>query len=144
MKKSQKKSTKTIKSSKTTKRSPRMRVYELSKELNLSSNALIGLLRKLNFDVKNHMSTLSDDMIKSVKNKLETEKKILKVKEIERKKKIKKKEESKDFKKREEERLKRKKKKRQVIEKKKEEIEKKVKETVGKITGISKPKKIKK
>jgi len=123
----------------------RMRVYELSKELNLSSNALIVLLKELGFDVKNHMSSLTELMVKKIKARLETDKKLLKIEEIERKKKIRRKKEGGPRKKIEEDLAKkRKRKKKKEIKRKKEEIEKKVKETVTKMVGVAKPKKIKK
>ncbi|MCK4233291.1 translation initiation factor IF-2 [candidate division WOR-3 bacterium] len=143
MKKSQEKSKKKIKQNKNQKVS-RLRVYQLSKELNLSSNALINLLKQLNYSVKNHMSTLSDNMITSIKERLESDKKKLKIEEIKRKKSIKKKKEDGTGKQKEEEQLMKRKKKQIDLIKKKEEIEKKVKETVEKMTGIIKPKKIRK
>lgn len=143
MKKSQEKSKKKTKQNKTKKPS-RMRVYQLSKELNLSSNALIVLLKELNFTVKNHMSSLSDEMVKAIKEKLESDKKTLKIEEIKRKKKIKKKKESETKKQKEEEQLQKRKKKRDELKKKSEEIKKKVKETVGKMGSVVKTKKIRK
>jgi translation initiation factor IF-2 len=120
----------------------RLRVYQLSKELNLSSNALISLLKGLNFSVKNHMSSLSDEMIDAVKTRLDSDKKELKAAEIVRKKKIKRKKEGEAKKKKDQELRKKKIKKRHEIKKKKEEIQKKVKETVTKMGGVVKPKRI--
>ncbi len=120
----------------------RLRVYQLSKELNLSSNALISLLKELDFAVKNHMSSLTDEMIDAVKSRLDSDKKELKAAEIARKKTIKRKKEG-DAKKRKEQELQKKRlKKKHEIKKKKEEIQKKVKETVTKMGGVVKPKRV--
>lgn len=140
MKEQQKRSTK-----KTTnkEKKSRLRVYQLSKELNLSSNALISLLKDLNFSVKNHMSSLTDEMIDAIKGKLDTDKKELKAAEIARKKKIKKKKEGEAKRKKEQELRRKKTKKKHEIKKKKEEIQRKVKETVTRMGGVVKPKRIK-
>lgn len=42
----------------------KMRVYELAKQLNVSSKQIIELLREFNYNIKNHMSTVDDDAIK--------------------------------------------------------------------------------
>lgn len=44
----------------------KMRVYELAKELNLSSKELIMKLNDLDIKVKNHMSTLEDDEVELI------------------------------------------------------------------------------
>jgi len=44
----------------------KMRVYELAKELNLSSKELVSKLNDLDIKVKNHMSTLEDDEIELI------------------------------------------------------------------------------
>jgi translation initiation factor IF-2 len=142
MKKPQKNSKKTSKQE--IEKPNRMRVHQLSKELNLSSSALINLLKTLKFSVKNHMSTLTDNMVKAVKEKLESEKKQVKITEIERKKKIKKKKEGESWRRKEEELEKKKEKRITELKKKKEEIEKKVKETVGRMEKVTKSKKIRK
>jgi len=142
MKISQEKSKKKPKQSKS-KNKTGIRVYQLSKELNLSSNALIEFLNELGFKVKNHMSMLTEKMVTGVRKKLDAEKTLLKVEEIERKKKIKRKKEKETGRLKEEER-KKKKKRHSDIKKKREEIKKKVKETLGKATGVVKPKKAKK
>ena len=43
----------------------KVRVYELSKELGINSKKLITVLQELNVDVKNHMSTMDEDIAKS-------------------------------------------------------------------------------
>ena len=40
----------------------KVRVYELAKELEIKSKQLIEILQNLGADVKNHMSTLDDDV----------------------------------------------------------------------------------
>ncbi|TET79644.1 MAG: translation initiation factor IF-2 [Candidatus Cloacimonadota bacterium] len=120
-----------------------MRVYELSKELNLSSNAIINLLGELGFKVKNHMSSITVEMVTAIKEKLEADKTQLKAEEIERKKMIRRKKDAATIKLKEEDELGIKKSKRRgEVKKKKEEIQKKVKETVTKMEGVLKPKKI--
>ncbi|MDI3501542.1 MAG: translation initiation factor, partial [Thermoanaerobacter sp.] len=42
------------------------RVYELAKELNLSSKDLISKLNDLDIKVKNHMSTLEDEEVELI------------------------------------------------------------------------------
>ena len=44
------------------------RVYEIAKELNVSSKELVSQIKALGIDVKNHMSTVSDDDAKEIKN----------------------------------------------------------------------------
>ncbi len=54
---------------KQTKRSPRQtRVYELARELGISSKNMIEELRSYGVDVKNHMSTLDPEMVQLVKS----------------------------------------------------------------------------
>lgn len=52
-----------------------IRVYNLAKELNLTSKELIEKLHKLNIDVKGHMSSLDDDTAVLVKGELGAPKK---------------------------------------------------------------------
>lgn len=44
----------------------KVRVYELSRELGMQSKKLIPILQELNIDVKNHMSTLDEELAKKV------------------------------------------------------------------------------
>lgn len=44
----------------------KVRVYELAKELGINSKRLIDVLHGLNVDVKNHMSTMDEDVAKKV------------------------------------------------------------------------------
>ncbi|MDI6840834.1 MAG: translation initiation factor IF-2 [bacterium] len=62
------------------------RVHEVAKELNLSSRALLKLLRQLNFEVTSPMSPISSHTIKACKEYLESNKEALKLKDIEKKK----------------------------------------------------------
>jgi len=50
------------------------RVYEIAREFNLSSEALIKILSELSIVVKSHMSALTDSQIVSVRKKFEEEK----------------------------------------------------------------------
>ena len=40
----------------------KVRVYELSRELGINSKKLTNILKELDIDVKNHMSTLDKDV----------------------------------------------------------------------------------
>lgn len=44
----------------------KVRVYELAKDLGINSKKLITVLRELNVDVKNHMSTMNEDVAKRI------------------------------------------------------------------------------
>ncbi len=61
------------------------RIYELAKEFNLSSNALLTILRELKFEPKSHMSVATPEMETALKKKYEDEKAAVK-KEEEKKK----------------------------------------------------------
>lgn len=50
------------------------RIYELARELSLSSNALLAMLGELGFGPKSHMSVATDEMTKAVDKKLSEEK----------------------------------------------------------------------
>lgn len=62
------------------------RLYEVAKDYKVSSNALMSVLKELNFFPKSHMSVASDEMLKAIRNKFEAEKEAVK-KDIEQKKK---------------------------------------------------------
>jgi len=53
----------------------KIRVYELAKELNISSKKLVSIMEDLGVGVKNHMSTLDDDTALLIKDILNEEKK---------------------------------------------------------------------
>lgn len=48
----------------------KVRVYELARDLGINSKKLITVLRELNVDVKNHMSTMEEDVAKRVMDML--------------------------------------------------------------------------
>ena len=52
----------------------KVRVYELAKELEIKSKRLVEILQELGADVKNHMSTLEDDVADLVKEHFAQEK----------------------------------------------------------------------
>lgn len=64
------------------------RLYEVAKEYNISSNALLKVLRELDFTPKSHMSVATGEMLDAIKKKFEAEKEAVK-KDIEQKKKAK-------------------------------------------------------
>ncbi|NOY84886.1 MAG: hypothetical protein GXO96_08730, partial [Nitrospirae bacterium] len=43
-----------------------MRVFELSKEIGISSKELIEVLKQMDIEVKSHMSTLTEDDVQAV------------------------------------------------------------------------------
>ena len=51
------------------------RVYQVAKEQKLSSDALISMLKGMEFEVKSHMSVVTDEMLEAVHRKIEEEKK---------------------------------------------------------------------
>ncbi len=53
---------------------PKKRVYEAAKDFDLSSEALIKVLRELDYDIKSPMSVVTEEMIGAVKKKLEKDK----------------------------------------------------------------------
>nr|MDQ3309301.1 translation initiation factor IF-2 N-terminal domain-containing protein [Gemmatimonadota bacterium] len=48
-----------------------MRVYEVAKELNVSPEALVHLLRELDVPVRSHMTPLADEHVARVRTMLE-------------------------------------------------------------------------
>ncbi|MBI4550985.1 MAG: translation initiation factor IF-2 [Candidatus Latescibacteria bacterium] len=50
------------------------RIYEVAREYNISSEALVRMLRDLGHEVKSHMSVMDDKMSEDVKRKFEAEK----------------------------------------------------------------------
>jgi len=63
----------------------RKRVYQVARELSLSSEALLGILRTMGIKVKSHMSAIEDETVDALKDKLKQEKEAVK-KEAARKK----------------------------------------------------------
>ncbi len=70
-----------------TKSKNRKRVYELAKELNLSSEALLKVVRELNITVKSHMSFLEEEHIKAVMDRFDKEKREARSKTVKKKRK---------------------------------------------------------
>jgi translation initiation factor IF-2 len=60
------------------------RIYELAKEYNVSSKAMVNIIKELGFPVKSHSSTADDSILAAVKKKFASEKEEVK-KEIEKK-----------------------------------------------------------
>ena len=50
------------------------RVYQVAKEKKLSSDALISMLKGMDFDVKSHMSVVTEEMLGAISRKIEEEK----------------------------------------------------------------------
>lgn len=44
----------------------KLRVYEFAKKHNILSKEMVNLLKKLNFNVSNHMSVITDEMVQKV------------------------------------------------------------------------------
>ncbi len=57
---------------------PKKRVYQVAKEFRISSEALIGMLKKLGHDVKTHMNAIEDDVVDQVRAEFEKEKEAVK------------------------------------------------------------------
>ena len=65
----------------------KIRVYEMAKDLNLSSEALIEVLKKMEISVKSHMSSLTSEEVLEVSNRFDQEKKAARTKTVQKKKK---------------------------------------------------------
>jgi len=63
-----------------------MRVHELAKELKLDSKALIPDLKEMGFDVKSHMSSLSEEQTEEARSKFGGTKPEKTVKKVSKKK----------------------------------------------------------
>ncbi len=61
------------------------RLYDLAKEYNVSSKAMVDIVKELGFDIKSHSSTASDEVVIAVQKRFASEKEEVK-KEIEEKK----------------------------------------------------------
>jgi len=66
---------------------PKKRVYEAAKEMGMSSEALVGILKSMSVEVKSHMSSIGDEVIEQVRLKLAREKEAVKEEEARRKEK---------------------------------------------------------
>ena len=51
------------------------RVYQVAKEKKLSSDALISMLKSMDYDVKSHMSVVTEEMLDAITKKIEDEQK---------------------------------------------------------------------
>ena len=49
-----------------------MRVYELAKEYDKKSTDFVDIIQEFGIDVKSHLSSLNDDQVTEVRNKLDT------------------------------------------------------------------------
>jgi translation initiation factor IF-2 len=52
----------------------KIKIYKLATELNLASETIIEFLKKKGFDVKSHMSTVSDEMLRAITSHFKKEK----------------------------------------------------------------------
>lgn len=52
----------------------KIKIYKLATELNLASETIIDFLRKKGFDVKNHMTVVTDEMMHAIQNHFKKEK----------------------------------------------------------------------
>ena len=52
----------------------KQRIYDIAKEYNVSSKAMVDIIRSLGFEVKSHSSTVGQDVLQAVKRKLTIEK----------------------------------------------------------------------
>jgi translation initiation factor IF-2 len=57
------------------------RVYEAAKDMGMSSEALVGILRSMSIEVKSHMSSIGEDVVEQVRQKLDREKEAVKEEE---------------------------------------------------------------
>jgi translation initiation factor IF-2 len=65
--------------------SNKRRIYDIAKEYNVSSKAMVDIIRNLGFEIKSHSSTVGSDILNAVKKKLTSDKEEVK-KGMERKK----------------------------------------------------------
>src|SRR5688572_8693240 len=57
------------------------RVYEAAKDMGMSSEALVSILRSLQVEVKSHMSSIDESVVEQVRSKLAREKEAVKEEE---------------------------------------------------------------
>jgi translation initiation factor IF-2 len=144
------------------------RVYQVAKDYNISSDALLSMLKELGFSVKSHMSVVEEKMLRAIEDKFIKEKEELKKEDVLKRKKleerekmveeryreesvkeklklrdtdIKKKEEFISFEKRRKGKFKKIKPERKVDQK---EVEESVKKTLAQIDGLKRQKRYKK
>jgi translation initiation factor IF-2 len=68
---------------------PKKRVYQVAKEYNVSSEALLSILRELGFEVKSYMSGVDQQMLTAIQKKFEKEREAVKKEYVWKKKKLK-------------------------------------------------------
>lgn len=66
----------------------KIRVYEVARKFDVSSEAMVNLLREMDIPVKNHMSSIDEEMIDRIRGKFDQEKEAVKHAEEEKKKKL--------------------------------------------------------
>ena len=66
----------------------KIRVYEVARQFDVSSEAMVNLLREMDIAVKNHMSSIDEETVERVRGKFDQEKEAVKHAEEERKKKL--------------------------------------------------------
>ena len=48
----------------------KIKIYEIAKKLDLASKEIVEMAKKLNIEVKNHMSTVSEEEAQKIENKI--------------------------------------------------------------------------
>jgi translation initiation factor IF-2 len=66
----------------------KIRIYEVARQFNVSSEAMVNLLREMDFPVKNHMSSIDEETVQRIRGKFDQEKEAVKHAEEEKKKKL--------------------------------------------------------
>ena len=66
----------------------KIRVYEVARQFNVSSEAMVNLLREMDLPVKNHMSSIDEETVQRIRGKFDQEKEAVKHAEEEKKKKL--------------------------------------------------------
>ena len=61
------------------------RVYEAAKDMGMSSEALVSILKSMSVDVKSHMSSIDDNVVEQVRLKIARQKEAVKEEEARRK-----------------------------------------------------------
>lgn len=79
---------------------PKKRVYQVAKEYNISSEALLRILRDLGFKVKSYMSGVDQQMLEAIQKKFEKEREAVKKEYVWKKKKLKERKETDELSKR--------------------------------------------
>ncbi|HEY7864279.1 MAG TPA: translation initiation factor IF-2 N-terminal domain-containing protein, partial [Thermoanaerobaculia bacterium] len=66
----------------------KIRIYEVARQFNVSSEAMVNLLREMDIPVKNHMSSIDEETVQRIRGKFDQEKEAVKHAEEEKKKKL--------------------------------------------------------